>query len=415
MTLDEIDSVIAAWNRRLTSAAQNLMDLHALPTYQRLAGSNGQPKAILTGATAGRVHPILNAMGTLFQNFDSLKDTIDRAASIRQNISPLFGSDQKVREIHELLFGKSIHLPAVPIPMEQRSLLSAVENVESITPEDLMNAMVQAFTAARDTVLAIDAAWEKLGATIDHAAEDLAVCRAQAEQWSLPAPELKSAEEALETVRAQAESDPLTSIAEYDTAIAPALDSAHRAFEQLRRKREQIAAGLQSAGIRLRELEEIHKEAVASWTERREKVALQTEPPAPQPQEVVQAILDWLDRLNSKFHQGMLDPIAVGLERWNKSASDCVSLERAAYAANRGPLEMRNELRGRLDALKAKARGRGIAENSELTKLAFEAGEVLFTRPTPLEKASALVVEYERTLNQIGNKATPAPVNKDST
>jgi hypothetical protein len=72
---------------------------------------------------------------------------------------------------------------------------------------------------------------------------------------------------------------------------------------------------------------------------------------------------------------------------------------------------MRNELRGRLDALKAKARGRGVAEVGALSELAVRAGEALFTRPTPIEKASALVVEYERTLNQV----MPAPVNKDST
>jgi hypothetical protein len=411
MTLDEIDAAIANWHARLTSAAQNLMDLHALGTYQRLAGSDGQVKAVLTGATAARVHPILNAMGTLFQNFDCLKETIDRAESIRQSISPLFGSEQKVREIQDLLYGKSVRLPAVPVPMEQRSLLGAVENVESITPDDLMNAMVHGFVVARDTVLAVDAAWEKLGAIIDHAVEDLAACRAQAAQWKLPAPELDAAELALETVRAQAESDPLTSIAEFDTAVAPALENAHRAFEELRRRYGQIAANLQAAGARLRELEQIHKEAVDSWTERREKVSLPNEPAAPQPPEIMQAIRDWLERLNSKFNQGMLDPIAVGLERWNKSAIDCVSLERAAYAANRSSLEMRNELRGRLDALKAKARGRGVVENNELSKLALEAGEMLFSRPTPLEKASTLVIEYERVLN----RTTPAPVHKDST
>jgi hypothetical protein len=257
----------------------------------------------------------------------------------------------------------------------------------------------------------VDAAWEKLGASIDRAAEDLAACRRQAEQWKFPAPELDAAEQALETIRTEAESDPLTSIAEYDTAVRPALDSVHRAFEQLRRKRGQVAAGLQTAGFRARELEQIHKETVACWTERREKVSLPIEPPAPQPQEVIQAVLDWLERLNSRFNAGMLHPIAVGLERWNKSVSDCVSLERAAYAANRGPLEMRNELRGRFDALKAKARGRGVAENDALSELAAQAGEALFTRPTPIEKASALVVEYERTLNRV----TPAPVNKDST
>ena len=161
--------------------------------------------------------------------------------------------------------------------------------------------------------------------------------------------------------------------------------------------------------MRAREVEQAHSEAVVCWSERREKVALETEPPAPQPQEVIQALLDWLDRLNLRFREGMLDPIAIGLERWNKSATDCVNSERAVTARNRSPLEMRNELRGRLDALKAKARGRGVAENSELSKLALEASDILFDRPTPLEKASKLVIDYERTLN----RTTSAPV-KDS-
>ena len=81
-------------------------------------------------------------------------------------------------------------------------------SVRAITPDDLMNAMVYGFTAARDTVMAVDAAWEKLGANIDRSVEDLAQCRAQAGQWKITAPELDDAEAAIETVRAQAESDP---------------------------------------------------------------------------------------------------------------------------------------------------------------------------------------------------------------
>ena len=121
------------------------MDLHSLPTYQRLAGSNGAAKAEVSGATAAKVYPVLSAMGTLFQNFDCLQDTIARAANLRKNLSGIFPSEQKLREIETLLRGKSVRLPAVAVPMEQRNLLSAMENVEWIAPNELMAAMGNAF------------------------------------------------------------------------------------------------------------------------------------------------------------------------------------------------------------------------------------------------------------------------------
>jgi hypothetical protein len=69
-------------------------------------------------------------------------------------------------------------------------------------------------------------------------------------------------------------------------------------------------------------------------------------------------------------------------------------------AANRAPLELRIELRGRLDALKAKARAYGVAENPELTRLAEEAYGLLHSRPTPMDRAEVSVSEYERALTE---------------
>ena len=97
----------------------------------------------------------------------------------------------------------------------------------------------------------------------------------------------------------------------------------------------------------------------------------------------------------------MLEPILVGLGKWNKSANDCVFHERAALNANQSPINERNELRGRLEALKAKARARGSAEHPDLTRIANEAANLLFNRPTPIDKASALLVDYERVLRTL--------------
>ncbi len=51
----EIDEALAAWDRRLSAAAQNLLDLQSEPVYQQLTGTGGFPKTALAGATRARV------------------------------------------------------------------------------------------------------------------------------------------------------------------------------------------------------------------------------------------------------------------------------------------------------------------------------------------------------------------------
>jgi hypothetical protein len=73
---------------------------------------------------------------------------------------------------------------------------------------------------------------------------------------------------------------------------------------------------------------------------------------------------------------------------------------RAALAANRLPLDTRQELRGRLDALSAKALAKGKVEDAILADLAIRARQVLYTSPTALDLAMNLVESYEQRLNQ---------------
>ena len=410
MTLDEVDAELALWKRSLGAAAQNLMDLHSLPTYQRLAGSNGVEKAVLKGVTAGKVYPALAAMGTLFEHFDALQSTIDRAAELRQNMSSIFGSEQKLREIEALLRGKSVRLPAVPVPIEQRTFASASENVESISPGDLMGAMARSFTTARDAVLSVDAAWQHLATSLDNAMSELAACRSEGETLKVSLPTLADAEAALELIRSKIEDDPIGAADEFERSVTPVLKQARTALARLKALRDQISSGLLNAHRLVGQLEDLHAESVASWNDRQLKVTCPTEPVPPQGEAQIGTLREWLARLEEKFQEGMLDPIAIGLEKWNKAASAFVFHERAALQANQTPLKERNELRGRLDALKAKARARGSAEHPELTRIAAEATRLLFKRPTPLEKAFALVADYERVLRmQSGEKPADKP------
>jgi hypothetical protein len=68
VTLEELDRLLADWKQKVDLIAQNLMDVEGLTTYQRLAGTSGFPKAQVTGITAARVAPALEAMSTLFHH-----------------------------------------------------------------------------------------------------------------------------------------------------------------------------------------------------------------------------------------------------------------------------------------------------------------------------------------------------------
>ncbi len=107
-----------------------------------------------------------------------------------------------------------------------------------------------------------------------------------------------------------------------------------------------------------------------------------------------------MERLVAKFESGIIHPVRVGLTNWlAKVRADTIAAG-AALRANRLPLDTRPELRGRLDALTAKALAKRQAEDPVLADLTARAREVLYTSPTDLNLAIDLVRKYEQSLNQ---------------
>jgi hypothetical protein len=287
LTLKDIDSLLASWKARLSTAAQNLVELRGHPRYQGPAGQQ---------------------VGPLFQKLAQIQQVVDQASDLRKDW-PMFGAEERIRDIERLLHGKSIELPAVPVPIEQRTLLSAVERQEYVTLDDLMNSLVHGFAAARDSVFAIDSAWLKLS-----------------------------------------------------------------------------------------ELRRYHAESCAIHKQCQEQITDHAKLAEPAAEEKIDALRQWLERLEQRSGDGQLTAVSIGLQNWNKAVETCVNSEREATAKNRAMLDMRNELRGRLDALKAKARASGINEGPELVGIAREAATCLQLKPVPLGRAATLVQAYETRL-----------------
>jgi len=400
MTLQDIDKALAQWESRLSSAANNLFDLQNDPTYQCLTGTSGLPKTQLSGITANRISPALESVSTLFQCFDLLRCTIDRAVQLRRDLPTLFGADEKVREIEQLLFGKTLRIPTEQISMAHRSLLSGAGQ-GCISPDELLNTMVKAFEAARDGVMAVDAAWRDLSGALGNATRELAALHSGLEPLEeTEKRELEGVEHALGLRRAQVQSDPLGTSLDLESTVLPVLKHVKSAVEGRVELRRLTEDGLTAAQAKLQGLRNLHRDSVDAWTEAQERITGAGELPPPIPEGRIDSLRDWLDKLREKYDGGMLRPVSIGLHNWNSAAGDCVSDVQKIHAANSAPLEERRELRGRLNALKAKAQAYHVEEDPGLRALASEAEGLLYSRPTPIDRASDVVAGYQSLLNE---------------
>lgn len=400
MTTEKIDLLLADWRRKIDLIGQNLIDLHEIPTYQRLTGASGYSKVALTGVTASRVTPALEMMSELFEHFSLLSQTIDRAVQLRSSLPRFLGLEQKLKEIEQILTGESIQLPVRQTPLAQRGLLSVAETTNSISPAHLLAAMMDAFSAAKDVILAVDAAWLRLESTLAGAEAKTKSLQKLADSLGMNSlSELSAARQQIAALHARVGSDPLGVSNNLDREIVPLILQAKTTVEQLVKQRHQLQEKFILGHELLKQLIELQLSATAAFTESQEKVVDCSSIQTPLAQEKIDALNQWLTRLETKFAEGLLQPVTVGLENWIAKAKEYVLMEEEACTANKAPLETRKELRGRLDALQAKAIARGLVEDATLVQLAETARQLLYTRPTPLARAKELVCEYEIQLN----------------
>ncbi|MBF2073480.1 MAG: hypothetical protein IGS50_06930 [Synechococcales cyanobacterium C42_A2020_086] len=390
MTLTELDQLLLDWQRKLELASQNLLDLQNLPTYQRLAGEGGFTKAPLTGATAKAVEPALKAMDDLFQHFALLAQTIERALFLRRQINTIWGTDPRIDNIVQILTQKSVQLSVVSLPLSQRGLLSEAEQGYYVTPSSLLAAMQSAFDLARDQVLAVDHAWATLEAKLLDATS--AIQELEAEGATLDA-----AKTTLSALQDRILSDPLGVQEEFETTVAPLIDQARQRLNEEKHRQQTLEAELALARQQLQNLQAMVHQATSLGAETAEKIQ---EPPEPLPEVNLTALEQWLSRLETKCAEGAIGPTQVGLRNWRRQVEQAMTTTQMTLAAHTQVLQHRQELRGRLEALQAKALARGVAEDITLVQAAAQAHQLLYSRPTDLKQAADWVSRYERWLNQ---------------
>jgi len=169
------------------------------------------------------------------------------------------------------------------------------------------------------------------------------------------------------------------------------------ALEEAAELREQGATRVAVARELLGEVEEAQR---AGESAHREVLAKIGAPQVPAPREVLSQLEDGLEAVESLLEREAWGDAGRALVAWTNAATSELEQARAVAAANRAPLERRNELRGLLKAYEAKARGVRALEREEVATLFEQAERSLYAAPVDLEAAGDLVARYGRALNR---------------
>ncbi|MEW1680130.1 hypothetical protein [Streptomyces sp. NPDC093594] len=421
MDRDEVDRALARLGAEHEAIETSLLAL------QDHAGRRLLEGARLTGVTAERWTSTEAAITLLWTYFDAYTDALRTARDIRSRRR--WSSREDLVELTELLRGEPVTMaggaaatanaPAVhggPGGLSERYSLAA-----------LVDRMNELYAASLDMVVAADAVWSALPARIDLLSAELRRTSRLAHSVGVrpgehPAgDDLERITRTLTRLREQVVSDPLAFWKKTEGSSAPGggkpdttvYDREARALEDVRREIDAVLAVRQDAEKRIVRLRDVLSRADRTLAEARTargevlaKIAATEVPVVSGPptalQEQVAAAAEY--RRHAQWHR--LSPLLESLEQ---KAEDELLRARESLTAVTAPLAVRAELRGRLDAYKAKVSRHGLAEDPLLVERYEKARRMLWSAPCDLRAAEQAVLRYQQAVSELLTGSTGVP------
>jgi hypothetical protein len=403
MDRDEVDRALA----RLGAEHKAIED--SLLALQDHAGRRLLEGAELTGTTRERWQSTERTITLLWTYFDAYTGALSEARELRARRR--WSSREDLEELTERLRGESV---LVSGGARQDAGLS-----ERFTLSRLVERMNELYASSLDMVVTADAVWSALPARIDLLAAELGRTRSLAHSVGVrpgehPAgDELESITAELTALRAQVVTDPLSFWRPAQGSSAPGggrpdtdrYDRAARALEDIRREIEAVLAVRQDSEERLLRLRDVLSRADRTLAEARAargevlaKIAASEVPAVSGPPTALQERLATAAeyRRHAQWHR--LSPLLESLER---EAEDELLRARESLTAVTAPLAVRAELRGRLDAYKAKVARLGAAEDPLLIERYDAARRMLWSAPCDLRVAEQAVLRYQQAAAEV--------------
>ncbi|MCS0604940.1 hypothetical protein NX794_27560 [Streptomyces sp. LP11] len=406
MDRDEVDRALARLGQEYEAIETSLLAL------QDHAGRRLLEGAELTGLTRERWETTEARITRLWVCFDAYTAALRSAREIRARRR--WSSREDLAELTELLRGES-----VTVAGEGR--LS-----ETYTLSALVDRMNELYASSLDLVVAADAVWSALPARIDLLAAELRRTRRLAHSVGVrpgehPAgDDLERITRILTRLREEVVSDPLAHWVPAEGSSAPGggrpdttvYDREARALEEVRREIDAVLTVRQDAEARLIRLRDVLSRADRTLAEARTargevlaKIAATEVPVVSGPPTVLQEQLATAADYRRQAQWHRLSPLLESLER---KAEDELLRARESLTAVTAPLAVRAELRGRLDAYRAKVARHGLAEDPFLIERYDAARRMLWSAPCDLRVAEQAVLRYQQLARELlGGAGTP--------
>jgi hypothetical protein len=394
MDRDEVDRALARLGQEHEAIETSLLAL------QDHAGRRLLEGAELTGVTKERWQATEARITLLWGYFDAYAAALRSAREIRSRRR--WSSRDDLVELTELLRGESVTVAG-------NGTLS-----ESFSLSGLVDRMNELYATSLDLVVACDAVWSALPARIDLLAAELQRTRKLAHSVGVRPGEHPSGDDleritrTLTRLREDVVSDPLAFWVPAEGSSAPGggrpdttvYDREARALEDVRREIDAVLTVRQDAEARLIRLRDVLSRADRTLAEARTargevlaKIAATEVPVVSGPPTVLQEQLATAAEYRRQGQWHRLSPLLESLEQ---KAEDELLRARESLTAVTAPLAVRAELRGRLDAYKAKVARHGLAEDPFLVERYDAARRMLWSAPCDLRVAEQAVLRYQQ-------------------
>lgn len=407
MDRDEVDRALARLGAEHEAIETSLLAL------QDHAGRRLLEGAELTGVTRERWTSTEASITLLWTYFDAYTDALRSARDIRARRR--WSSREDLVELTELLTGDSVTVAGSATATANAPTLHGgpTKLSERYSLAALVDRMNELYATSLDMVVAADAVWSALPARIDLLAAELQRTRRLAHSVGVrpgehPAgDDLERITRILTKLREQVISDPLAFWLAAEGSSAPGggrpdttvYDREARALDDVRREIDAVLTVRQDAETRIVKLRDILSRADRTLAEARTargevlaKIAATEVPVVSGPptalQEQLAAAAEY--RRHAQWHR--LSPLLESLEQ---KAEDELLRARESLTAVTAPLAVRAELRGRLDAYKAKVARHGLAEDTLLVERYEKARRMLWSAPCDLRAAEQAVLRYQ--------------------
>ncbi|CAL9315350.1 hypothetical protein ABZ568_41095 [Streptomyces olindensis] len=408
MDRDEVDRALARLGAEHEAIETSLLAL------QDHAGRRLLEGAELTGVTRERWTSTEASITLLWTYFDAYTDALRTAREIRARRR--WSSREDLVELTELLSGESVTIAGSATATANAPTLNGTPNKlsERYSLSALVDRMNELYATSLDMVVAADAVWSALPARIDLLAAELQRTRRLAHSVGVRPGEHPSGDDleritrTLTKLRAEVVSDPLAFWVPAEGSSAPGggrpdttvYDREARALEDVRREIDAVLTVRQDAEKRIVKLRDVLSRADRTLAEARTargevlaKIAATEVPVVSGPptalQEQLAAAAEY--RRQAQWHR--LSPLLESLEQ---KAEDELLRARESLTAVTAPLAVRAELRGRLDAYKAKVARHGFAEDALLVERYEKARRMLWSAPCDLRAAEQAVLRYQQ-------------------